>query len=36
MTEEVIRVLKETRKKALKEIKNVKVVYNKIWNNVAE
>lgn len=36
MTEEVIRVLKETRKKAFKEIKNVKMVYNKIWNNVAE
>ena len=36
MTEEVLRVLKETRKKALKEIKNVKMVYNKIWNNVAE
>ena len=36
MTEKVIRVLKEARKKALKEIKNVKIVYNRIWKNVAE
>lgn len=36
MTEEVIRVLKEARKKALKEIKNVKIVYDKIWKDAAE